>query len=295
MHLTDFCDWLNNRVGGEGTLPDIKAGDYGTAMRQSLWRHYAEDRQRSGVRMSNLGKPAIFLALAKLGYIEPEPKGKSRYIFHVGDMYENFIEVMLQLYGIEILQSQPELTWEGIKGHGDFIIKSPVTGEPLVVEVKTMSENYHRMFTRELNDDRGYITQLGLYMEATGLDGTWLTLNKGTNETTEIAPDRSLFQDSITRVRKVIRNLERVHTLDDVLTNFRPPPPRAEKYRKAETGRYLLHPSVSMSCFRSALYKLTDDVNDYGKPTKYVTDIADTEHLRKQLDFLVESGAVMKT
>lgn len=143
MHLNDFTDWLNNRVGGEGLLPDINSGDYGQAMKDSLWRHYAQDRQKGGIRMSNLGKPAAVLALAHLGYSEPEPKGKSRFIFHVGDMFENWLEVMLRVYGIEILDSQPTLTWGSITGHADYIIKSPVTGKPIVVEAKTMSDNYH--------------------------------------------------------------------------------------------------------------------------------------------------------
>lgn len=292
MHLDDFCQWLNEDVGGEGLLPDIKHGDYGLAMKDSLHRHYAQDRQKGGVRMSNLGKPAVLLALAKLGYSEPEPKGKSRLIFHMGDMFENWLEVMLQVYGIEILDSQPTVTWNGVVGHADYVIKSPATGQNIVVEAKTMSENYFRMFSREQNDDRGYLTQLALYMQGLGMDGTWLCLNKGNATVHELYPDNGLLAASIRRVKKVLERIDRINTLDDVFLNFRPPPPHVEMFQKQPTGKYILPTSMSFSPFKSALYKITDGLNGYNKPTKYVDGVADTEHMKKELAFLLENGVI---
>lgn len=297
-HLTDFITWMNEEVGGNGPLPNLMHGDYGEAMYQSLGRHFAEDRQRGGVRMSKLGYPAAILALARLGYVEPEPKGKSRLIFHMGDMFENFLEVMMQTYGIEILDSQRELTWNGgIKGHLDYIIKSPVTGQPIVVEAKTMSENYARMFSRQQNDDRGYISQLALYTDCTGMEGTWICLNKGNAELFEITPAEGLFEAARNRAAKVLERIEKVNTLDDVLAydggQFQLPPPRPERYKNAETGRMILPPSMSFSPFKSALYKLTDDYNQYKKPTKYVEGYADTEHMKRELDFLVREGVII--
>jgi hypothetical protein len=294
-HLSDFIDWMNNDVGGNGPLPNLLHGDYGSAMGQSLERHFVEDRQRGGVRMSNLGKPATLLALAKLGYTEPEPKGKSRLIFHMGDMFENFIEVMLQAYGIELLDSQIYLEWDSpsglvVNGHADYLIKSPVTGEPVVVEAKTMSGNYARIFSKKQDDDRGYITQLSLYTEAKGVDGTWICLDKSTAGIFEIPLNPGLRVGALDRANKVLERVSKVEQLGDVLTMFRQPPAKPEIYKGNATGRYLLPVTLKMSPFRFALYEIYVDTNGYGKRTEYVEAYAGVEHMRKELDRLVAEG-----
>lgn len=296
-HLTDFIDWMNNDVGGNGPLPDLLHGDYGTAMGQSLERHFVEDRQRGGVRMSNVGKPATLLALAKLGYSEPEPKGRSRLIFHMGDMFENFLEVMLQAYGIEILGSQDTCEYfsaSGIKmdGHLDYIITSPVTGEPVVVEAKTMSQNYSRMFRKQPDDDRGYVTQLSLYASSKGMDATWVCLDKGNAEMFEQPLEPGLMIPSLERVEKVLERVAKVNDVSDILKVFRAPPVKAEIYQKQKTGRFLLPTTLKMSPFRKVLYKTVIDTNNYGRTTEYVEDFADTQHMRNTLKELVETGEI---
>jgi hypothetical protein len=212
-HLSDFIDYMNNDVGGNGPLPDLLHGNYGTEVGKSLERHFVEDRQRGGVRMSNVGKPATLLALAKLGYTEPEPRGKLRFIFHFGDIFENFLEVMLQSYGIEILESQEVCTYtskSGIQmdGHLDYIIKSPVTGEPVIVEAKTMSVGYARMFRKFPDDDRGYVSQLSLYASSKGLDATWVCMDKGDSSLFELPLEKGLMIPSLDRVEKVVQVLQ---------------------------------------------------------------------------------------
>lgn len=296
-HLTDFIAWMNNRVGGNGPLPNLLHGDYGTAMGQSLERHFVEDRQRGGVRMSNIGKPATLLALAKLGYSEPEPKGKSRLIFHMGDMFENFLEVMLQAYGIEILDSQKLCEYSsasGIKmdGHLDYIVTSPATGVPIVVEAKTMSQNYARMFRKGPNDDRGYVTQLSLYSSAQGMEATWVCLDKGNAEMFETPLEPGLMIPSLDRVEKVLDRVSKVEEVADILKVFRAPPIKHEVFKKQQTGRWLLPTTLKMSPFRHVLYKTVIDTNGYGKETEYVEDFADTEHMRNTLDRLVRTGEI---
>ena len=274
-------------------MPDLEHGSYGQAMGDSLARHYAEDRQKGGLRMSNIGKPAVVLALAHLGYAEQEPKGRSRIIFHTGDMYENWLEVMLKVYGFEIIDSQPEVNYMGITGHADFVIREPKSGEPLIIEAKTMSEGYARMFSRELNDDRGYISQLAMYSAGLGHKATWVCWNKGNSETFEIVPNEGLMQQKLDRAEQVIERVRKVKTLDDVLKQVRVPPPRPEVYQKKETGRYLVPGSLSYSPFKRALYVTSDGRNNYGKETTYVDAIADTEHMREELKFLVDNGVVV--
>lgn len=271
-------------------------GDFGQIMGESLSRHYAEDRQKGGLRMSNIGKPAAVLALAHLGYVEPEPKGKSRIIFLMGDMYENWLEVMLKVYGFEIIESQPEMNFMGITGHADFVIKNPENDEPLIIEAKTMSEGYARMFSRELNDDRGYISQLGMYSHGyrkEPTDCTWVCFNKGNAETFELVPPEGLILQRLDRAEQVIKRVRRVKSVEDILEQVRVPPPRPEVYQKKETGKFLVPGSLSYSPFKRALYVTSDGTNGYGKPTTYVDREADSAHLKKELELLVESGTVM--
>lgn len=297
LHLQDFVNWMNNEVGGEGPLPNLLHGDYGQAMSESLARHFAENRQKGGVRMSNLGKPATLLALAKLGYVEPEPKGKSRFIFHIGDVFENFLEVMLQAYGIDIVDSQAEVNYMGVVGHLDYIIKSPVTGKPVIVEAKTMSQNYSRMFSQKTDDDRGYVTQLALYSHGMDMDATWICFNKGTSELFEVETNPGAFMASLHRAQDVLNRLENVKTLEDVLHTsggyFRPPPPQEEKFQGKLSGKKLLPVTFKLSPFRSVLYKITEGINGYKRDTIYVDDYADVEHMRRELDFLVETGQLI--
>ena len=273
-------------------MPGLEHGEYGSVMGDSLNRHYAEDRQKGGLRMSNIGKPTIILALAHLGYVEPEPKGKSRLIFHTGDMYENWLEVMLKVYGYEILDSQPTVEYLGITGHADFVIDHPDVG-PLIIEAKTMSEGYARMFSRELNDDRGYISQLAMYSRGLGHPATWICWNKGNSETFELTPPEGLLEQRLDRASQIIPRIRQIQSFED-LSGIPMPPPRPEVYKKKETGKYLLPASLSYSPFKTALYVTSDGTNGYGKPTTYVESVASPEHMKAELEFLLESGKVMK-
>jgi hypothetical protein len=298
QHLTDFIKYMNNDVGGNGPLPNLLHGDYGTAIGQSLERHFVEDRQRGGVRMSNVGKPATLLALAKLGYSEPEPRGKLRFIFHLGDIFENFLEVMLQSYGIEILESQSECSYTSssgitMDGHLDYIIKSPVTGVPVVVEAKTMSAGYSRTFRKYPDDNRGYVSQLSLYAESKGLDATWVCMDKGDSSLFEVPLDYDTIEPSLQRVEKVLERVAQVDSISDVLKVFRAPPDlKAEVYQKQPTGKYFVPAALKWSPFRHALYKISVEYNNYGKETEYVEDFADTAYMKDMLDKLVETGEI---
>jgi hypothetical protein len=297
FHLNDFTDWMNNRVGGNGPLPNLLHDDYGAALSDSLRKHFAEDRQKGGLRMSSIGKPATLLALAKLGYVEPEPRGKSRIIFHLGDVFENLLEVLMQSYGIEVLESQTEVKHLGLTGHLDYVIKSPVTGEPVIVEAKTMSPNYTRIFKREQNNDRGYVTQLAMYSAAKNMPATWVCFDKGTAETFEVQTNPGAFQAALEKAEDVIARLGQVQSLEDILHTsggyFRAPPPLPEKYRGKMTGNHLVPTQLKMSPFRFALYNIVEGINGYNKPTQYVDGFKTYEEMRETLGRLVQNGEVI--
>lgn len=287
-----FCEWFNEEVGGdldfEGTL----------GLDDSFKRHFTEERQKPGVRMSNLGKPAIVSALYQLGYSEPEPRGMLRYIFFLGDVFENALEVFMRNYGFKIISSQtsdPEDTlvnWNGLPGHYDFIVEDK-HGIQTLVEAKTMSGNYSRTFRTNPDDDRGYLTQLALYADAKKLPGMWICMDKSTGMIFPVQPNPLVLKERRVRARQVLSRLNKVKSLDDVLTNFKAPPPRPEVYRGNESGKMLVPQSMAWSPFKTVVYKLTDAFNGYNKTTTYVNSMADVDHMKEELDFLVENGTLI--
>ena len=287
----DFCNWFNNDIGSE--IEDhVNLG-----LDAAFERHYKEERQKPGMRMSALGKPAMVTALQKLGYYEPEPRGHLRYIFFLGDVFENVLGELFKAYGYKVIADQtkhPEdtkVTWNGLGGHFDYMID--VDGHKVLIEAKTMSGNYARQFLKEPNDDRGYITQLALYRAALGNPlAAWLIMDKSTGLMHVVWPDLPYLDDALERAQKVMERLERVETLEDVFRLFRPPPGRPEVYQRQETGRYLVPTSMSFSPYKSAVYKLTQEPNGYNKMTDYVYAYGDAKHAKDRLDALVESGAL---
>lgn len=306
--LADFCHWVNEEVGGNGPLPELDHGSYGDRVAGSLSRHFAEDRQKGGLRISSMGKPAVLQALAALGYTEIEPRGRMRWTFHLGDIYEHFVGLMLETCkGYDVLcdQMDPEATYveyAGVGGHYDYLVKTPEY--PLVlVEVKTMGPGYARKFRKTPNDARGYITQLAMYQAAlskqydTIIPAVWLCLDKGTGETFFVEPFPGLFQGALARVEMVIPLLQKVKTEDDVLAPkgfFQAPPAAPEVYRRNETGHFILPENMMYSPFASAFYDLEDGLNGYNSPQRYVVGMKGPEAMKKELARLVDEGKVVK-
>lgn len=293
VYFDGFVDWFNNDMGTEDLVVPVNLG-----LDESFSRHFAQHRQKPGVRMSSLGKPAIITALQKLGYFEPEPKGKLKYIFFQGDVFENVLGTLLENYGHKVVVDQtanPEDTlveWNGVTGHYDFIVN--VGGQDVLVEAKTMSGNYSRTFKDYPDDDRGYVTQLALYAYTTGLPCTWLCYDKNASEMFEVVPDPLLLASARERAERVVKRLGHVNTIEDVFQYFRPPPGRNEVFQKQESGRLLIPQSMAWSPYKSVVYKLSEEPNGYNKPTNYIHEYADAEHAQKELDFLVDNGVLYK-
>lgn len=284
----EFTDWWNNDVGADVEF----GGDDSLALDQSFTRHFVEGRQKPGVRMSNLGKPAVITALMKLGYTEPDPKGKLRYIFYLGDVFENTLEYFLKSYGFTIVSSQGQVKWKyNLTGHYDFIVEKD--GQQVLVEAKTMSANYSRVFQQNPNDDRGYLTQMALYQNCLQLPSVWLCLDKGSGEMFSVDANPGILYERLLRAENVLKRLQNVRDLSDVLTAFKAPPPRPEIFKGEPSGKYLLPQSIAYSPFTPAIYKLSQGSNGYGKPTTYVDDVADTEYMRRQLEVLVQEGVLL--
>jgi hypothetical protein len=283
--LDEFCYWFNNEAHGGLYSENYPSFD------QAYQRHYVEDREHSGVRASNLGKPAMITALQKLGYSEPAPKGNLLYTFMLGDVFEITAEALLLARGFEVKESQGTIDWNGIKGHFDFIVHDG--DQDFIIEAKTMSGNYARQFRQNPNDDRGYLTQLSLYSAARDLPAAWLCLDKSNQEMFAIPLAEDVKRKALQRALNVKERLDRVETIEDVFRYFVAPPGREEIYQRQPTGKKLVPSSLAWSPYKSVVYILTDDFNGYGKPTKYIDRQATAEHAKEELEFLVSTGALI--
>lgn len=222
-----------------------------------------------------------------------------RLIFHTGDWFEAWVAFQLDRLGYERVaipddKLSEDLQWRveynvpgldvPVVGHLDHVVELG-DGERLILEVKTMSDSYWRQFTgagykfKDDNlvtdggdDDRGYMTQLALYMEATGYDGAWLALNKATSQMALVYPDPDDLAAARTRANKVALALSKVKTLSDVYTLLKAPPGVPEVYKRKATGRLLLPTSMKYSGVAELFYDIRVEKNGYGKLTEYVGD-----------------------
>lgn len=301
MH--DFVEWLNESICSDADgMAEVGWRRYGEMVGQSLKRHYQQEREdRDGLRLSELGKPAVVQALKRLGYREPPPKGSLLFIFHLGDVFEHFAGEMMRVYGYEILADQMEedktlVEFEGVKGHFDYLVREPKTGRRLLVEVKTMSGAYAQRFRLRPDDERGYVTQLACYHHALShdVDGAWwLCLDKSNWRAFCVEGFDGLFEGALYRAREVISRMNHISSEEDVLRYFQAPPPMPEVYARRQTGRYMLPPSMRYSPFAEAFYELNPGVNGYGKERLYVDGMKDAKAMQQALRVLVDEGRVL--
>lgn len=301
MH--EFVEWLNESIcSGEDGLEEVVWRRYGEQVGQSLQRHYQKEREdRDGLRLSELGKPAVVQALKRLGYREPPPKGSLLFIFHLGDIFEHFVGEMMRVYGFEILADQMEedktlVEFEGVKGHFDYLVREPKSGKRLLVEVKTMSSAYAQRFRLRPDDERGYVTQLACYHHALSdeLDSAWwLCLDKGSGQVFCVEGFEGLFEGALYRAREVISRMEYISSEEDILRYFQAPPPTPEVYYRQQTGKYMLPPSMRYSPFAEAFYELAPGVNGYGKERIYVEGLKDAKAMQRALRTLVDNGRIL--
>lgn len=256
-----------------------------------ITRQWQTKRQHhSKVAMSQLGKPVVLQWLKKNYPLKEELGGRLRWIFSEGDYFEQLVVDVAKSMGYKLRGSQTTLELEGTRegdvatGHIDGIVKEK--GQDYVLEVKTMSSYYFKKFTKEPDDERGYLTQLSLYCHCLNLPGLWLCIDKANGELAVVELPEEKMDDCVARARDAIDTLYGAANLAAVYDDWSPPRPVPEKFRRQETGRYLLPPDLKYSPYAEHLYKLIEDTNGYNKPTVYVDSFRspeDVEHSLKRV------------
>lgn len=268
------------------------ANEYAEAMKLSLLRQFVKREEDDNIlRISSLGRPAVLQALkitsvyeqlVKAGlWVNEQPTLKMREVFHRGDQFEAFLLFHLKRLGYDVVSTQETVTFMGVPGHTDAIIES--SGQRLLLEVKTMSDSYFRKFTKEPDDERGYLTQMALYSDCVALPGVWVCLNKGTHEIALVVPNPDALATAKARAERIIPIFSNVKYFEDVITLFKAPPTVPEVYQRKKTGREMLNPSIKYSPFRNLFYHIFEEKNGYGKPTEYVADYVTVDDLPETL------------
>jgi hypothetical protein len=259
----------------------VGVDEYIQSVRHSIVRQtqqQGDGYSSSPLRISSIGKPAVLQCLelpnvraqlrqANMEYTEPTTL-KTLDIFHRGDQFEALVLLTLRNSGFQVISTQTEVEFLGVPGHSDVLVE--FQGQRLLLEIKTMSSAYFRQFTSTPNDDRGYVTQLGLYTVCMGVPGVWVCLDKGTSEVQVVEPPSGLLANAVDRATRIIPKFKEVNCFADIFKVFSPPPPVPEYYRNRQSGRMLLPNSMKYSPYRDLFYHLTVEENGYGRPTEYV-------------------------
>lgn len=268
---------------------------YKEGVEASLRRHMNPREKYTGLRLSQIGKPAVLQALWGLGF---EYDGgvalQQRLTFHLGDVFESLLAFLLEAAGYRIVDHNNStlnhgtdaaggyIEFMGVRGHSDFVVESP-EGEQFIVEAKTANDRYFTQFTKSPDDERGYVSQLVLYEQALDLPGCWVVFNKNTSEIGVQFLTDDTRKKAISRAQHIIPLLQGIEHIDDLYFAIQEgkvsaPPPVPEVYKRQQTGGYLVPPSMKFTKYRHCFYDITVDRNGYGKETEYVVGVLD--HIR---------------
>lgn len=267
--LKDFVDWFNNGTYhyAEQTAEGLAlASIHGAATKASFIDKLIQPKNRTHIGISDLGKPAVLVALNKLGFPGETLKVNNIFNFHYGDWIESFFISLMKSYGLSVTDEQKVVNFGDCIGHIDCLVSNQL------VEIKSLSDNnFRRMRNGEL-DIYGYSTQLSCYSQSLGLVGGWLIFNKATRELALVELDGETYTRCVDRAHDVLEGLKNISDTEDIFKYFEAPPPVNEVYQKKETSNLLLPESMRYSEYSSCFYELEIRRNGYYKDTVYVKD-----------------------
>jgi hypothetical protein len=262
--------------------------EFSDDVKHSLRRQFLNEEEHTPLRLSSVGKTPAFELLAKK--LELLPMGSKRtvpeslrLIFTLGDWYESYLLFTLKRIGYEIVETQTEVSWNGISGHIDAIVKDP-DGVVRLLEIKSANDWYHSSCVKRGYplDDRGYLTQLLTYSAATEIprDRThWIMWNKNTGQTnvmnlTDVPHE--VAQPRLNRASKIAKAYHACETQFDLYSSVKPPPPSIEK---TKDGKPVLDINGMIKLYAPAevhhpdfCYVIEPGRTKWGKVRKYVVD-----------------------
>jgi hypothetical protein len=295
--MKHFIDGLNANndlfvypVWGSPSYEDFTEfiNDFSDEVKHSLKRQFLNEEEHTPLRLSSVGKTPAFELLAKKLDLLPMGSKRTvpeslRLIFTLGDWYESYLLFTLKRMGYEIVSTQNEVTWNGINGHIDAIVKDP-DGETRLIEVKSANDWYHTSCVKRGYpvDDRGYLTQLLTYSKALEIsrDHThWIMWNKNTGQTNVlnlIDVPHEVAEPRLRRAASIAKAYHACEKPEDLYSTVKPPPPSIEKTKEGqpvldEDGMIKMYspPEVHHPDF---CYVTKQGKTKWGKKRTYVVD-----------------------
>ena len=227
------------------------------------------------LRGSMMGKPIVELFAHRFHPELFEEDGwktnQQLQLFHEGDTFEADAYFHLVRTGVKVLAKQIEVDWKGVSGHVDFIAE--INGEPTVLELKSAKDTFFKSVLKKgIDEERGYVSQLSIYMEALGLPGKWIVYNKDNSAHTLITPTITDVELAMKRANVIRHTWEVATCYDDIFEFVRPPKPRKEYKDKRWTGRWMPPLNLWSSPALHLCYDVEEDFTEDGKPRRYILD-----------------------
>ena len=173
-------------IGEDLNLSDAAIEEFGEKVKDSIRSWSSPHKQTSGLRMSNIGRPARQLWFESRSEEKKTFSAPTLIKFLYGHILEELVVLLVKLSGHSITDQQKEVVVDDIVGH----IDCKIDGE--VVDIKTASNFAFKKFkegTLQDDDPFGYMAQLAGYEAGEGTsDGGFLAINKESGELTLYRP-----------------------------------------------------------------------------------------------------------
>lgn len=179
--IGDIYSYINNLSEGKDlNISEDLIEDFGERIKDSIRNWSTPKKQSTGLRMSNIGRPARQLWYDQKDKPDIKLMPSTQIKFLYGHLLEEVIILLVKLAGHTVSDEQKEVSVDGIKGH----IDCKINGE--VIDIKTASGRAFSKFsqgTLSEDDPFGYMAQLSGYEESEGTDsGGFLAINKESGE-----------------------------------------------------------------------------------------------------------------
>jgi len=296
-NLDDFVSVMN-----EGMTLDVvpsllqsEAESYGHSAKESMLRQWVKSYDSHTLRVSSLGSPAVLQALTVFGYHEGARPNRLRRIFSRGDVDEAELIALMNAHGLSVRNQQLEVDWNEVLGHIDGIVDESNIGST-VLDIKTTQPYKFDAWKKKGIDNDAYLTQIGVYQQATGTDNAAIVLsNKANSELFVQRFTSKELEPYLTRALRVVEAI-RSMTYDDLFSGSVIQAPPVEQHickRKEVDGVYTVPESMRYSPFRHVYYKLYTERDCYGKPKEYVEDYRYGRESERALERLIKTGEVV--
>ena len=197
--------------------------DFASNLQDALLQWSQPKKQRKGLRISNIGRPARQLWYEARQEDTVKLNAITRIKFLYGHLLEELLLLLVKASGHKVTDEQKEVEVDGIKGHMDC----KINGE--VIDIKTASNFAFKKFsegTLAQNDTFGYMAQLAGYEAAEGTsDGGFLAINKESGELALFRPGKLSKPNPVNK----INNLKQALDLDTPPEKCYTPIPEGKK------------------------------------------------------------------